>query len=99
MPAYTLGLDFGTNSVRCLIVDSSTGYEVGTGIYQYPSGANGVILDQEDIATNYELNTGRAIVHCFVSLDPKTIPGVLVEGHGPFTWGKDAYYGQEDIEK
>ena len=29
--AYTIGLDYGTNSVRCVIVDTTNGNEVGTG--------------------------------------------------------------------
>ena len=36
------------------------------------------------------LNTGKAIVRRFRSLDPAAVPGVLVVGHAPFAWGKDA---------
>jgi L-ribulokinase len=46
--AYTIGLDFGTNSVRCLIVDVSNGEELGNSIYAYESGEQGVILDAAD---------------------------------------------------
>lgn len=35
----------------------------------------------------YEQNTGRVIVERFEGLDPVRIPGVLVAGHAPFTWG------------
>ena len=35
----------------------------------------------------YEQNTGRVIVERFDGLDPVRIPGVLVAGHAPFTWG------------
>ncbi len=35
----------------------------------------------------YERSTGRLIVERFQSLDPVAIPGVLVAGHAPFTWG------------
>ncbi|MGZ5453814.1 MAG: ribulokinase [Candidatus Aminicenantales bacterium] len=45
---YALGLDFGTNSVRALIVDISNGNEVGTAIFEYPSGAAGILLDPKD---------------------------------------------------
>jgi len=42
---YTLGLDFGTNSVRVLLVDIRTGRESATAIYNYESGQAGIILD------------------------------------------------------
>lgn len=45
---YALGLDFGTNSVRALIVDVRNGDEVGTAIFPYPSGDAGIILDPKD---------------------------------------------------
>ncbi len=46
--AYTIGLDYGTNSVRCLIVDASDGNEAGTAVYEYETGEHGVILDPSD---------------------------------------------------
>ena len=45
---YALGLDFGTNSVRALIVDIADGNEVGTSIFNYPSGTAGILLDLKD---------------------------------------------------
>ena len=47
-PRYALGLDFGTNSVRALIVDVRTGGEVGTAIFPYPTGEAGIILDPKN---------------------------------------------------
>jgi len=46
--AYTIGLDYGTNSVRCLIVDVANGNELGTAVYEYESGEAGIILDPSD---------------------------------------------------
>jgi len=46
--AYTIGLDFGTNSVRCLIVDVANGSEPGTAVYDYETGQAGIILDAAD---------------------------------------------------
>jgi L-ribulokinase len=46
--AYTIGLDFGTNSVRCLIVDVTNGNELGTAVYEYETGEAGIILDPAD---------------------------------------------------
>ena len=46
-------------------------------------------LTEEEVTSNYELNTGKIIVERFKDLDPISIPAVLVAGHAPFTWGKD----------
>lgn len=46
--AYAIGLDYGTNSVRCLIVNTQNGKEVGTCIYNYESGQAGILLDPSD---------------------------------------------------
>jgi len=46
--AYTIGLDFGTNSVRSLLVDVSNGNELGTVVYEYETGEAGIILDSAD---------------------------------------------------
>lgn len=45
---YTIGLDYGSNSVRCVIVDTSNGNEVGTAVFNYPTGNAGIILDAND---------------------------------------------------
>jgi L-ribulose-5-phosphate 4-epimerase len=46
-------------------------------------------LTAEQVAEAYVRNTGAVIVERFRSegLDPVAIPGVLVAGHAPFTWG------------
>ncbi len=44
-----------------------------------------------EINGEYEKETGRIIVETFVGKNPGDIPGVLVNNHGPFTWGKDAF--------
>ncbi len=46
--AVTLGLDFGTNSVRALLVRCEDGEELGVGECVYPSGQQGVILDRRN---------------------------------------------------
>src|SRR5512146_857742 len=45
---YVIGLDYGTNSVRCVIVDTADGRELGTCVYEYPTGEAGIILDPAD---------------------------------------------------
>ena len=47
-------------------------------------------LTQEEVEGDYELNTGKLIVERFEELDSISTPAVLVAGHGPFTWGRDA---------
>jgi len=47
-------------------------------------------LTAEEIQGDYELNTGLAIVRRFQGMDPLSMPAVLVAGHAPFAWGKDA---------
>jgi L-ribulose-5-phosphate 4-epimerase len=47
-------------------------------------------LKKNEVEKNYEVNTGKVIVERFKGLSPVAIPGVLVVGHAPFTWGKDA---------
>lgn len=47
-------------------------------------------LTEEEINGDYVLNTGVAIARRFKNLDPLAVPGILVAGHAPFAWGKDA---------
>ncbi|WP_225743857.1 L-ribulose-5-phosphate 4-epimerase [Marinilactibacillus sp. Marseille-P9653] len=44
----------------------------------------------EEISKDYELKTGSVIIETFQkrSIDPDKVPGVLVNDHGPFTWGE-----------
>jgi L-ribulokinase len=48
MHRFSLGIDYGTNSVRALVVDCATGAEFGTCVVDYPSGQQGVLLDPRD---------------------------------------------------
>ncbi len=64
MPQYALGLDFGTSSVRALIVDCSDGREAGTGIAHYASGEDGILLDATD--------------HNLARQNPADFPGALL---------------------
>jgi len=42
---YSIGVDYGTNSVRAVVVDTADGRVVGTKVFDYPSGEQGVLLD------------------------------------------------------
>jgi L-ribulose-5-phosphate 4-epimerase len=48
------------------------------------------LLTKAEIEEDYEINTGKVIVDKLGKTDPMTVPSVLVSGHGPFCWGKDA---------
>ncbi|GHU81530.1 ribulokinase [Spirochaetia bacterium] len=46
--AFVIGLDFGTSAVRASIVDAADGIEAASGVYSYPSGVDGCLLDRYD---------------------------------------------------
>jgi len=48
MKKYAIGLDFGTNSCRSLIVDLSDGIELASHVFPYPSGKDGILLDPKE---------------------------------------------------
>ncbi len=65
--------------------------------------ANGSIpcargLSEQEVAEEYELNTGKVIAEEFEkrNIDPDECPAVLVHRHGPFTWGKDSFKAVEN---
>lgn len=45
---YALGIDYGTNSCRSLLVDLNDGREIGSTVFNYPSGEAGVLTDPRD---------------------------------------------------
>ena len=45
-------------------------------------------MTPEELAGDYELETGRVIVRACAGRDPSEVPAVLVASHGPFTWGR-----------
>ncbi|MCJ7695816.1 MAG: L-ribulose-5-phosphate 4-epimerase [Anaerolineaceae bacterium] len=48
-------------------------------------------LTPEELAADYEQETGKVIIERFKGLDPCNVPGVLVYSHGPFSWAEDAH--------
>lgn len=48
-------------------------------------------MTEKEIKGEYELETGNVIVETFHGIDPVQMPAVLVQSHGPFTWGTDAF--------
>jgi L-ribulose-5-phosphate 4-epimerase len=54
----------------------------------------------DEVAVDYERNTGAVIIERFeeLALDPMRTPGVLVANHGPFAWGADPFKAIEHAE-
>jgi len=44
---YTIGLDYGTNSVRALLVDTADGSEIASAVWSYEHGHEGVVLGRD----------------------------------------------------
>lgn len=70
-PRYALGLDYGTNSARALLVDAATGEEVATAVVGYPSGNAGVIEDPND--PNLARQNPSDYIHVLVEATRKVI--------------------------
>ena len=93
--AFTLGLDFGTNSVRALLVDVANGDELVTVVHAYRTGKEGIILDPADPnlarqnPADYVLGT-EAVVRSLLatarkadrSFDPCQVIGIGVDTTG-----------------
>jgi len=86
---YTIGLDYGTNSVRALIVDVRNGREVGTAVWEYAHGTHGVILARDpnlarqhpaDYLTGAETTIKKALKQAKVK--PAQIIGIGVDTTG-----------------
>jgi len=71
--AYTIGLDFGTNSVRALVVDVRNGREVGSCVWNYEQGRAGIVVD----SANPEL--ARQHPQDYIKGIEKSVAGALVE--------------------
>ena len=59
-------------------------------------------LTDDEIKTEYELNTGTVIIERLGRIDPLSVPSVLVNCHGPFSWGidpEDAVYNASALEE
>lgn len=67
---------------------------LGTTHADYFDGAVPVtrMMTRDEVVSDYEQNTGLVIAETFKNLgiDPLRMPAVLMPGHGPFTWGRDA---------
>src|SRR5579859_2521854 len=91
---YTIGLDYGTNSVRALIVDTANGREVGTAVWEYKHGTAGVILSRDpnlarqhpaDYIQGVEITVKKALADArknVRSFQPAQVVGIGVDTTG-----------------
>jgi L-ribulokinase len=73
---HAIGVDFGTNSVRALVVDCETGAELGTAVHDYEHGEAGIILDPADP------NLARQHPRDYVTGLEAAITGAMKEAEG-----------------
>ncbi len=95
MSKYAIGLDFGTNSCRSLIIDVANGKELATHVFPYPSGTDGVIVDSSnphlarqnpaDYLAGIEVTVGEAMKKAGAA-EPKFAPRDVI-GIGVDTTG------------
>ena len=76
MSKYAVGLDYGTNSVRALIVEIATGREVGTHVWDYETGEAGIIVDPSDP------NLARQQPLDYIKGAEESVAGALGEARG-----------------
>lgn len=62
---YAIGVDYGTNSVRALVVDTASGDEVATAVFNYRRGTSGILLDPND--PNLARQSPMDYIECFFS--------------------------------
>ncbi|MCL5408545.1 MAG: ribulokinase [Candidatus Omnitrophica bacterium] len=90
---YSLGIDFGTASVRAVLVDIETGEEVVTGVENYPSGIEGVITDEKDPylarqnPLDYHISLEKVLRGLSLSIKKKKIKDENIIGIGIDTTG------------
>lgn len=95
MKTYAIGLDYGTNSCRSVIVDLADGREVATHVFNYPTGELGILTDPQDpnVARQHPrdyLNGAVAIIREAIAkaqaantaFDPASIIGIGVDTTG-----------------
>jgi len=78
---YTIGLDYGTNSVRALVVDVANGGEVAAAVWTYAHGTEGVILARDpNLARQHPadyLTGAETTIREALAAAAKNVPGFL----------------------
>ena len=87
-PQYAIGVDYGTNSVRAVVIDLTDGSEVATAVDNYPSGDAGVLLDSKQPLLarqnpqDYVDGFYRAVSQAVRGINPGSIVGIGVDTTG-----------------
>jgi L-ribulokinase len=95
MQIHSIGLDFGTNSCRALLVDLVQGREVATEVFNYPTGTLGIVTDPSDpeLARQNPMDYLQGIETCVRSVlaqarkadpdfDPQSVVGLGIDTTG-----------------
>jgi len=100
---YTIGLDYGTNSVRALVVNIANGHEAGTAVWNYEHGTAGVILSRDpnlarqhplDYLKGAEITIKKALIDARNNVrgfDPQQVVGIGVDTTGSTPLPVDRY--------
>ena len=87
MSSFTLGLDFGTNSARAIVVSCADGSTFGTCVFDYPSGESGVLLDSR------EPHLARQNPKDYLSSLPASVLGAIADADGKAGFSREAIVG------
>jgi L-ribulokinase len=91
---FTIGLDYGTNSVRALVVRCADGGELGTSVFHYPSGHDGIFLNPADhnlarqhpadwlLGAETAIREALAQAAAVADFSPEKVVGIGVDGTG-----------------
>ncbi|HLK15015.1 MAG TPA: ribulokinase, partial [Fimbriimonadaceae bacterium] len=90
MPKYSLGLDYGTNSVRGVLIDVADGATLETSVWPYRRGDEGVFYDDADpnLARQHPGDYGDGFEACVrgvlgeSGVDPEDVVGIGVDTTG-----------------
>ena len=83
---YSIGIDYGTNSVRSIVVDCENGQIVGSSVFEYLHGENGVITaDDPNLSRQHPLDyidgLKKTVKNAVsdANIDPNLIIGIGVD--------------------
>ena len=85
---FSIGVDYGTNSVRAVVVDVRTGEEKGASVWNYHRGNAGVIEDPRDVhlarqhPVDYTEGFLASVSEAMQGIDPEQIVGIGIDTTG-----------------